>query len=180
VKLGYFILNDKGQVIQEIKRAPTPEELAKIEASKQADQKAITDKVAQEENDKVLIRLYRAPEEVVKKRDAAIAQQKTQRDLVRLNLNKALEEVKRFQEAVDTAAKAGKEPPPEAKKRLTAALASKEKNEAQLQKMEDARLKLISDAERDFNRLHVLMSLPAETIAPPPPPPDSAEKPAAQ
>ncbi|HTQ98511.1 MAG TPA: hypothetical protein VMH83_00915 [Candidatus Acidoferrum sp.] len=168
VKSGYTILNDKGQVIQVVKPAATEAELAKVQAERDAEKKALADKVAQEENDKLLIRLYRGPEEIAKKRDAAIGTLKTQQDLVKLNLAKAEEDIGKLQTVVDNTTKAGKDVPADTAKKLAAAQANKDKNVNQLKKMDEDRAKLIADAERDYKRLRELMSLPAEAIPAPP------------
>lgn len=189
VKNGYTILNEKGQVVQEVKRAPTAEELAKMEAGKAAEMRAQTEKAAREESDKLLIRLYRDPEEIVKKRDTGLNAQNSQADLIKNNLLvKAEAEVKRWQGTVDTDAKNGKQSSADTLKKLEQAKANKDKVDAQLKKIEEDKSKLIADSARDYQRLRELMSLPAQAIKAPPtfseepkaPASPTAEKPAAK
>ncbi len=170
VKDGYTVLNDHGQVIQKVSPAPTTEELARQEASKVADKQALTDRVAQAEADKLLIRLYRTPEDVTKKRDNAIAQLKTQQDLVKLNMGKAEAEMVRVQGIIENNVKAGREAPADTLKKMEQARANKAKFEEQYKKMDLDREKLIADADHDSKRLRELLGSDAKGA--------SAEKPA--
>ncbi|MES2606259.1 MAG: DUF4124 domain-containing protein, partial [Pseudomonadota bacterium] len=97
VKNGYTILNERGQVIQEVPRALTAEELAAQKAGKEVEAQVLADLIAREEADKLLIRLFRAPEEIERKRDNSLDQLQTQRDLVLLNMSKTDEEIARLQ-----------------------------------------------------------------------------------
>ena len=160
IKNGYTVINDHGQVIQTVPRAATPEEIAYIQATKAAEQKAMSDKVSQAETDKLLIRLYRTPEDITKKRDNAVAQLKTQQDLVKLNLTKTESEIVRVQGIIDNNVKAGREPPNDTKKKMELARANKDKFEDQLKKIDADRDKLIADAERDVKRLQELIGKP--------------------
>jgi hypothetical protein len=58
VSKGYTILNAQGQVIQVVPRAATPEEITAQAASKAAEEQALADRLVQQENDKLLTRLY--------------------------------------------------------------------------------------------------------------------------
>ena len=191
VKNGYTILNEQGQVIQQVARAATPEELAAQEATKAAEQKALADRIAQEETDKLLIRLYRAPEEIERKRDNTLQQMKTQQDLVGLSLSKAVEEAARVQGIIDAAHKEGREPAAGADKKLEAAKADQAAQQAQIDRIEADKAKVIADASRDIIRLRELMGLPAIPVEQTMPAPTvsenadaagaaSAEQPAAQ
>ena len=173
-KNGYTVLNDHGQVIQIVTAAPTAEELARQQASRAAEQKAITDKVAQAEADKLLIRLYRTPEDVTKKRDNALAQLKTQQDLVKLNLSKAEAEMVRVQGIIENNVKAGREPPADTVKKMEQARANKDKFDGQFKKLDADRDKLMADADHDSKRLRELLGTQTSGDATP----ASAEKPA--
>ena len=175
IKNGYTVINDHGQVIQTVPRQATAEEIALIQAAKAAEQKNLNDKVSQAETDKLLIRLYRVPEDITKKRDNAVTQLKTQQDLVKLNLTKTESEIVRVQGIIDNNVKAGREPPLDTKKKMDLARANKDKFEEQLKKIETDREKLIADAERDVKRLQELIGKPDAAGQP-----ASAEKPAAK
>jgi len=178
IKNGYTVINDHGQVIQTVPRQATAEEIALIQAAKAAEQKNLNDKVSQAETDKLLIRLYRVPEDITKKRDNAVTQLKTQQDLVKLNLTKTESEIVRVQGIIDNNIKANRQPPADITKKMELARSNKEKFEAQFKKMDADRDKLMADAERDSKRLQQLIGTdPAAKVDAKP---ASAEKPAAQ
>ncbi len=178
VRNGYTIINDHGIVIQQVPRAPTADELNSQQASKATEQKALADKVAQAEADKLLIRLYRTPEDITKKRDLALSQLKIQQDLVKLNLTKSDAEIVRVQGIIDNNIKANRQPPADITKKMELARGNKEKFEAQFKKMDADRDKLMADAERDSKRLQQLIGTdPAAKVDAKP---ASAEKPATQ
>lgn len=186
VKNGYTVLDERGLVIQEVPRAPTAEELAAQKANQAAADQALAARVASEEADKLLIRLFRAPEEIERKRDNSLQQMKTQEDLIRLNMGKVEPEITRLEGVVANNVKAGKEPPADTLKKLETVKKEKAGYEAQLAKVAEDRAKLIADAARDAKRLRELMGLPPAELAPPAdaaPAAEaaaSAEKPAAQ
>ena len=160
VSKGYTILNAQGQVIQVVPRAATPEEIAAQAASKAAEEQALADRLVQQENDKLLTRLYRAPDEIERKRDYTLDQMKTQQDLARLGLTKASAEVARVQAIIDTAKKEGREPSADAVKKIEDAKTEESVLQAQINKMETDKAKVIADASRDIMRLREIMGLP--------------------
>ena len=160
VSKGYTILNAQGQVIQVVPRAATPEEIAAQAANKAAEEQALADRLVQQENDKLLTRLYRAPDEIEHKRDYTLDQMKTQQDLARLGLTKASAEVARVQAIIDTAKKEGREPSADAVKKIEDAKTEESVLQAQINKMETDKAKVIADASRDIMRLREIMGLP--------------------
>ena len=160
VSKGYTILNAQGQVIQVVPRAATPEEIAAQAASKAAEEQALADRLVQQENDKLLTRLYRAPDEIERKRDYTLDQMKTQQDLARLGLTKASAEVARVQAIIDTAKKEGREPSADAVKKIEDGKTEESVLQAQINKMETDKAKVIADASRDIMRLREIMGLP--------------------
>ena len=160
VSKGYTILNAQGQVIQVVPRAATPEEIAAQAASKAAEEQALADRLVQQENDKLLTMLYRAPDEIERKRDYTLDQMKTQQDLARLGLTKASAEVARVQAIIDTAKKEGREPSADAVKKIEDAKTEESVLQAQINKMETDKAKVIADASRDIMRLREIMGLP--------------------
>jgi hypothetical protein len=160
VSKGYTILNSQGQVIQVVPRAATPEEIAAQAANKAAEEQALADRLVQQENDKLLTRLYRAPDEIERKRDYTLDQMKTQQDLARLGLTKASAEVARVQAIIDTAKKEGREPSADAVKKIEDGKTEESVLQAQINKMETDKAKVIADASRDIMRLREIMGLP--------------------
>ena len=184
VKNGYTILNEQGQVVQVVPRAATAEELNAQQAAKAAEDAALAARLAQEEADKLLIRLYRTPEDIERKRDNNIKQLQTQQDPVSLNLTKTEAEIKAAQTAIDNTNKLGRPITDDMKKRLDEANADKATYQAQFDKFEADKTKVVTDAARDIKRLRELMGLPPlEETAPAAAAPaeqSSAEQPAAQ
>ena len=131
VKNGYTILNEQGQVVQVVPRAATAEELNAQQAAKAAEDAALAARLAQEEADKLLIRLYRTPEDIERKRDNNVKQLQTQQDLVSLNLTKTEAEIKAAQTAIDNTNKLGRPVTDDMKKRLDEANADKATYQAQ-------------------------------------------------
>ena len=160
VSKGYTILNAQGQVIQVVPRAATPEEITAQAASKAAEEQALADRLVQQENDKLLTRLYRAPDEIERKRDYTLDQMKTQQDLARMGLTKAGAEVARVQAIIDTAKKEGREPSADAVKKIEDGKTEESVLQAQINKMETDKAKVIADASRDIMRLREIMGLP--------------------
>ena len=160
VSKGYTILNAQGQVIQVVPRAATPEEIAAQAANKAAEEQALADRLVQQENDKLLTRLYRAPDEIERKRDYTLDQMKTQQDLARMGLTKAGAEVARVQAIIDTAKNEGREPSADAVKKIEDAKTEESVLQAQINKMETDKAKVIADASRDIMRLREIMGLP--------------------
>lgn len=160
VSKGYTILNAQGQVIQVVPRAATPEEIAAQAANKAAEEQALADRLVQQENDKLLTRLYRAPDEIERKRDYTLDQMKTQQDLARMGLTKAGAEVARVQAIIDTAKKEGREPSADAVKKIEDAKTEESVLQAQINKMETDKAKVIADASRDIMRLREIVGLP--------------------
>ena len=138
----------------------TPEEIAAQAANKAAEEQALADRLVQQENDKLLTRLYRAPDEIERKRDYTLDQMKTQQDLARLGLTKASAEVARVQAIIDTAKKEGREPSADAVKKIEDAKTEESVLQAQINKMETDKAKVIADASRDIMRLREIMGLP--------------------
>ncbi len=180
VKNGYTILNEQGQIVQVVPRAATAEELNAQQAAKAAEDAALAARMVQEEADKLLIRLYREPADIERKRDNNLKQLQTQQDLVSLNLTKAGEAVTAAQGAIDNTNKLGRPITEDMKKRLDDANANKANHQAQFDKIEAEKAKLVSDATRDIKRLRELMGLPPVEETSPAAEQSSAEQPTAQ
>ena len=73
VKNGYQILNERGQVIEEVARSLSADELAAQSDEINARRLEEEARIAQEEADTMLLRLYRSPEEVIRRRDSTIS-----------------------------------------------------------------------------------------------------------
>ena len=100
VKNGYQVLNERGQVIEVVQRTLTAEERAA--QSEQLEQQRLLEQAAlrQEEEDRMLLRLYRTPEEVVRRRDATIEQLEAQMIMLNSLLEDAEEKLAELEQRV--------------------------------------------------------------------------------
>ncbi|MDG1850885.1 MAG: hypothetical protein P8J44_02095 [Gammaproteobacteria bacterium] len=159
VKNGYQVLNERGQVIEVVQRTLTAEERAA--QSEQLEQQRLLEQAAlrQEEEDRMLLRLYRTPEEVVRRRDATIEQLEAQMIVLNSLLEDAEEKLAELEKRVVNNENAGTQVPAN----LTAQVedASNEKNRlaTQLVRLESEIEEAITTAEKNINRLKELLNL---------------------
>jgi hypothetical protein len=159
VKNGYQVLNERGQVIEVVQRTLTAEERAA--QSEQLEQQRLLEQAAlrQEEEDRMLLRLYRTPEEVVRRRDATIEQLEAQMIVLNSLLEDAEEKLAELEKRVVNNENAGTQIPAN----LTAQVedASNEKNRlaTQLVRLESEIEEAITTAEKNINRLKELLNL---------------------
>jgi len=94
------VLNERGQVIEVVQRTLTAEERAA--QSEQLEQQRLLEQAAlrQEEEDRMLLRLYRTPEEVVRRRDATIQQLQAQMIVLNSLLEDAEEKLAELEQRV--------------------------------------------------------------------------------
>ena len=148
VKNGYQVLNERGQVIEVVQRTLTAEERAA--QSEQLEQQRLLEQAAlrQEEEDRMLLRLYRTPEEVVRRRDATIEQLEAQMIVLNSLLEDAEEKLAELEKRVVNNENAGTQIPAN----LTAQVedASNEKNRlaTQLVRLESEIEEAITTAEK--------------------------------
>lgn len=111
VKNGYQVLNKRGQVIEVVQRTLTAEERAA--QSEQLEQQRLLEQAAlrQEEEDRMLLRLYRTPEEVVRRRDATIEQLEAQMIVLNSLLEDAEEKLAELEKRVVNNENAGTQVP---------------------------------------------------------------------
>jgi chromosome segregation ATPase len=111
VKNGYQVLNERGQVIEVVQRTLTAEERAA--QSEQLEQQRLLEQAAlrQEEEDRMLLRLYRTPEEVVRRRDATIEQLEAQMIVLNSLLEDAEEKLAELEQRVVNNENAGTQIP---------------------------------------------------------------------
>ena len=148
VKNGYQVLNERGQVIEVVQRTLTAEERAA--QSEQLEQQRLLEQAAlrQEEEDRMLLRLYRTPEEVVRRRDATIEQLEAQMIVLNSLLEDAEEKLAELEQRVVNNENAGTQIPAN----LTAQVedASNERNRlaTQLVRIESEIEEAITTAEK--------------------------------
>lgn len=162
---GYTILNERGQVLEVIPRAKTAAEIAAIEQAIAAEKAAAEAKKVQEQADQLLIRLYRSPEEIDRKRDNTLGPLNAQIGLMENNLTKATQALTSAQTIIDNYAKAGKEPPAESVTKVANAKNDIAAIEGKLTTLRADRTRIMADAERDSVRLRQLLGVAEQTAA---------------
>ena len=163
VKNGYEVLNDRGQVIQVVPRALTAEERAaqeEMRARQLADEAAAR---AQQEADSLLMRLYRAPDDIARKRDERVVLLDGQRTAVVAALEKIEAELTTIQQSIDRLTAAGNAVPEQTRETLRIRQEERDRLVAQRDRMDADKAAAIADAERDMKRLAELLGLPEES-----------------
>ncbi len=159
VKNGYQVLNERGQVIEVVQRTLNAEERAaqaeEMEQQRQIEQAALR----QEEEDRMLLRLYRSPEEVVRQRDSTIEQLEAQMTVLNSLLEDAEEKLTELEQRVDSNEKAGNQLPANLITQIEDATNERDRLFIQLARIESEKEYAITTAEKNINRLKQLLNL---------------------
>lgn len=165
VKNGYEVLNDRGQVIQVVPRALTPAELAAQEATREQRQAEEAAARAQQQADNLLLRLYRSPNEIARKRDERLTLIDGQLTAMSASMDKLQAEVTNLQKTVDSYLASGGSAPEQTVQTLRIQQEELTRVINQRERLQSDRTTLISDSERDMARLSELMGLTEESAA---------------
>ena len=159
VKNGYQVLNERGQVIEVVQRTLTTEERAA--QSEQLEQKRLVEQAAlrQEEEDRMLLRLYRSPEEVVRRRDSTIEQLEAQMIVLNSLLKDAEEKLPELEQRVVNNENAGNEIPANLIAQVEDATNERNRLATQLVRIESEIEAANTTAENNINRLKELLNL---------------------
>jgi len=159
VKNGYQVLNERGQVIEVVQRTLTTEERAA--QSEQLEQKRLVEQAAlrQEEEDRMLLRLYRSPEEVVRRRDSTIEQLEAQMIVLNSLLKDAEEKLAELEQRVVNNENAGNEIPANLIAQVEDATNERNRLATQLVRIESEIEAANTTAENNINRLKDLLNL---------------------
>ena len=160
VKNGYSILNERGQVIQVVPRALTPEEIAQQSQALEAQKQAEAAERAQLEADSLLLRLFRSPEDIERKRDEKLEQLDVQRTVLSAARNKTQEEVTRLEGILTRSEQANLDPSPDTIESLKFQTAEIERLQGLLTNLDVEAEQAVADAARDIGRLKELLNLP--------------------
>jgi hypothetical protein len=160
VKNGYEVLNERGVVIQTVPRALTAAELAAQESQRAAQEAAALAARQQEEADNLLMRLYRSPEEIARKRDERVTIIDGQLTALVASLGKVGADVAAIQAAVDSQTANGGTVVPQTAENLRIQTAEKDRLLALRARLDSERATAIADADRDMKRLAQLLGLP--------------------
>ena len=142
------MLNERGQVIEVVQRTLTAEERAA--QSEQLEQQRLLEQAAlrQEEEDRVLLRLYRTPEEVVRRRDATIEQLEAQMIVLNSLLEDAEEKLAELEQRVVNNKNAGTPIPANLAAQVEDASNERNRLATQLVRMESEIEEAITTAEK--------------------------------
>ncbi len=159
VKNGYQVLNERGQVIEVVQRTLTTEERAA--QSEQLEQQRLVEQAAlrQEEEDRMLLRLYRSPEEVVRRRDSTIEQLEAQMIVLNSLLKDAEEKLAELEQRVVNNENAGNEIPANLIAQVEDATNERNRLATQLVRIESEIEAANTTAENNINRLKELLNL---------------------
>jgi hypothetical protein len=158
VKNGYEIINDRGQVIREVSRT-----LSDVERESQADsleavRLADEARIQQEEEDTLLLRLYRSPEEVIRRRDSTLEELDAQLTVNLLKGN-AEEGIVSIQVIIDNNVEAEREVPQNILSQFESSSEERDRLDRQITRIENERADTISTAQRNIDRLMELLNI---------------------
>jgi len=142
VKNGYEVINEKGQVIQVVERTLTAEERAAQADAIAAREQDLEAQQRQEEEDRLLLRLYRSPDEVIRRRDSTVEELDAQVTALSGLLQSAERRVTQLESTVESDAT-------EERDRLA----------RQVARIEEEKQETIETAEKNINRLKELLNL---------------------
>ncbi len=157
VKNGYTIMNERGQVIEVVPRAPTPEEIAAREAAEQArllEEEALR---KQQEADSLLLRTYSSVDDIIAQRDVRVMRLDNQLIELTGNLSKADAEVTRLSQLVETAKAEGRTPEAAIVAKLDELTAQLTSLQNEITVVEAEKAEEIAMAERNAQRLSELL-----------------------
>ena len=158
-KNGYEVIDEKGKVIQEVSRALTAAELAARQVQEEEQQVEVNTQQAQEEADLMLLRLYRSPEEVVRRRDSTTEELDAQMETLSVLLREAQRKVDSLQETADTNVTAGREVPENIATQLETATEERDRLTRQVNRIETEKAEVLATAEKNIERLKVLLNI---------------------
>lgn len=159
VKNGYEVLNERGQVIQVVPRSLTEAELAAQADEREQLRLAEEARQRQEESDMLLLRLYRSPEEVIRRRDSTIEELEAQITALGALREDAQERVGQLQERADNNIAAGREVPANVVSQLEDATEERDRLQRQIDRLENERQETLATADQNIERLKQLLNL---------------------
>lgn len=159
VKNGYTIMNERGQILEEVPRTLSAEERAAQEQSLAQQQQSEQQRLQQQEEDTLLLRLYRTPAEVVRMRDSKVEELDAQISALTGLRDDAQEDIDRVQTLIDNNIAAGRAVPDNQTKGLADATEERDRLDRQIARINADREETIVSSERNIERLKVLLNL---------------------
>ena len=158
-KNGYEVINEKGQVIEIVPRTLTAEERAAQAEAQQALVQNEAELLRQEEEDRLLLRLYRSPEEVVRRRDSTVGELEAQITALSALLKNAEGRVEVLQTRVESNISAGNAPSDTLLDEVDDASEERDRLARQVARIETEMAETIATAQKNIDRLRVLLNL---------------------
>ena len=156
VSNGYQILNERGQVIEVVERSLSADELAAQSEEINARRLVEEARLEQEEADKMLLRLYRSPEEVIRRRDSTISELDGQSSVLSSLLEDAEEKLAELEQRV---ANNGNEVPANLLTQVEDAMVERDRLSRQVTRINKEKEEAIVTAQKNIDRLKELLSL---------------------
>jgi hypothetical protein len=119
----------------------------------------------QQEADSLLMRLYRSPDEIARKRDERLVLIDGQLTALLASLEKTEGELAASKKIVDNYAKQNKEAPAQTVETVRIQQVEVDRLTAQRMRLEGDRATAVADAQRDIKRLSELLGLPEDSAA---------------
>jgi hypothetical protein len=157
---GYTVLNDQGQVIEVVPPAPSAAVLADRQAEEARRLQQQQAEKEQAEADNLLLRLYREPDDIIRRRDERLRQVDTQLTLVNSQLEDAVAEKEQVSMVIAGHNLRNEETPQDTQKDLEAAEKNIAEAEARIAELNESINEIIASAASDETRLRQLLALP--------------------
>ena len=159
VRNGYQILNERGQVIEVVERSLSAEELAVQSEEKKSLRLAEQARLEQEEADTMLLRLYRSPEEVIRRRDSTVSELDGQFTVLSSLLEDVEEKLAELEQKVVNNENAGNEVLANLIAQVEDATVERDRLSRQVTRISNEKEEAIVTAQNNIDRLKELLSL---------------------
>lgn len=159
VRNGYQILNERGQVIEVVERSLSAEELAVQSEEKKSLRLAEQARLEQEAADTMLLRLYRSPEEVIRRRDSTVSELDGQFTVLSSLLEDVEEKLAELEQKVVNNENAGNEVPANLIAQVEDATVERDRLSRQVTRISNEKEEAIVTAQNNIDRLKELLSL---------------------
>lgn len=159
VKNGYQVLDERGRVIRVVSRSLTDAERA-AQSEAMAEQRQQEEaRLKQEEADKLLLRLYRSPEEVIRRRDSTVEELEAQVTALTALHEDAQERVDILQKRADDNVALNGKVPPTVSSQLEDATAERDRLGRQIERFQTEKTQAFESAQKNIDRLKELLDL---------------------
>lgn len=159
VKDGYQILNERGQVIEIVARTLSAEELEAQSEETAALRLVEQARLQQEEDDTMLLRLYRSPEEVIRRRNSTLEELNGQISVLGSLLEDANEKLTELELRVENNEKTGNAVPANLLAQIEDAVEERDRLSRQVNRINSEMEEATVTAQKNIDRLKELLNL---------------------